>query len=348
MKKVAKGLQKREKVTTGEKPVLTYVWGIAGHERVTDYLEHMIERSGIAHGCLFIGPRSIGKGALIHTLARIILCTSAYQRPCGHCASCEAIAKGTHPDVASLDGEQSESVGIDTLRAVLSRLQTRPVVSDRSVVLLENLDKLSQAASHALLKTLEEPPAYAHLLITVSSEEAILPTIASRCQTFFLHPTNDEEMKSYLRAHSVGSHHLHRISAIAQGRIGVAHALVSHPETLEAFEHYAHILSSAFTSAHAQRFSSLEYLLPKGSTALEERESVSRALECWMVLLREAIYAHTGATLHPSPSATATTLASRSSLEKLTQLLRQCLVSRDLLLKHVQPRLVAESLFLTV
>jgi DNA polymerase-3 subunit delta' len=141
----------------------------------------------LAHGLLFSGPRGIGKRHLVELLARSMLCgaPTADGFACGCCADCALIAAESHPDLLRIGPDpeaKSDEIPIAAIRALVERGALTPSRSAWKVTLVDPADHLNAAAANALLKTLEEPPGAA-LIVLVTEQPGRLPaTIRSRCR----------------------------------------------------------------------------------------------------------------------------------------------------------------------
>jgi DNA polymerase III delta' subunit len=139
----------------------------------------------LAHAWLFYGPTGAGKREAAHALAAACLCAAGSERgdACGACADCRLTTAGTHPDLEHLACEQGKQViGIDRVRAAIAELALAPVSAAGRVLIVEDADRLHPAAANAFLKTLEEPPAGAVIVLLTSRPDLLLSTIRSRCR----------------------------------------------------------------------------------------------------------------------------------------------------------------------
>ena len=151
---------------------------IPGQENAKEYFRRALGRGRLSHAYLFVGPQGSGKGLFARELAKALFCQDG--EPCGACPSCLAVEHGNHPSVyvyGPAPGKQI--VDIDTVRELSERTHYR--TSKVLVSILEGADLLNEPAANALLKTLEEPPGDALLILTARSTGSILPTIVSRC-----------------------------------------------------------------------------------------------------------------------------------------------------------------------
>lgn len=159
---------------------------VVGQEHVTTTLRRQVEKGNVSHAYLFTGSRGTGKTTCAKILARAINCLNQNGgNPCGECENCAAILKDSLPDVMEIDAASNN--GVDYIRELRERIAFAPVKAKYKVYIIDEVHMLSTAASNALLKTLEEPPAHAVFILATTEINAILPTILSRCQRFDFH-----------------------------------------------------------------------------------------------------------------------------------------------------------------
>jgi DNA polymerase-3 subunit gamma/tau len=154
----------------------------------------------VAHAYLFSGPRGTGKTSTARILAKALNCTDLRDgEPCGVCASCIEITRGTSLDVHELDAASNN--GVDAMRDLVSRAALGSP-GRQKVYIVDEVHMLSTAASNALLKTLEEPPAHVIFVLATTDPQKVLPTIRSRTQHFefrLLGPDTLSELLSQVR-----------------------------------------------------------------------------------------------------------------------------------------------------
>jgi DNA polymerase-3 subunit delta' len=155
----------------------------------------------LAHAWLLQGTQGIGKHLLAEHLAQLMLCAAPSQdQPCGQCRSCQLIAAGTHPDKVVLEPEEAgKPIKIDAVRELVSQLQLTPQVAKRKMVLIDPAEAMNVNAANALLKTLEEPPGAAVLLLISHAPGRLLATIRSRCQKLQIASPAQDSLMTWLQ-----------------------------------------------------------------------------------------------------------------------------------------------------
>src|ERR1700747_3657292 len=156
---------------------------LVGQEHVTRTLEQALQSGRIAHAFLFTGIRGVGKTTAARILARCLNCEKGpTAEPCGECAACVEIRAGNSLDVNEIDGATYRK--IDDARAIIENLSYRPARDRFKIYIIDEAHQLTDQAFHALLKTLEEPPAHGHVLLATTEPQKMPETILSRLQRY--------------------------------------------------------------------------------------------------------------------------------------------------------------------
>src|SRR6202043_3369114 len=156
---------------------------LVGQEHVTETLANAIKNDRVAHAYIFSGARGVGKTTAARILAKALNCVHGpTYTPCGECDSCREIAAGTSLDVIEIDAASNR--GIDQIRELREMVRYAPASSRYKVVILDEAHQLTDEASNALLKTLEEPPERVVFILATTRAEDLVETIKSRAQLF--------------------------------------------------------------------------------------------------------------------------------------------------------------------
>ncbi len=168
-------------------------------ESVRDSLKKIVTSGNIPHAFLFSGPKGTGKTSTARILAKIINCENAKKgEPCGECEQCISITKGTNLDVIELDAASHR--GIDDIRELREAVKLSPTKANKKVYIIDEAHMLTNEASNALLKTLEEPPSHVVFILATTNPEKLIGTIHSRAtKVNFTRATNQEIVRSLQR-----------------------------------------------------------------------------------------------------------------------------------------------------
>ncbi|MFC1846584.1 DNA polymerase III subunit gamma/tau [Chloroflexota bacterium] len=156
---------------------------VVGQQQATVTLINALKSSRVSHAYLFCGPRGTGKTSTGRILAKAVNCLdSGSSEPCNECNMCLSITEGRAMDVIEIDA--ASNTGVDDIRALKERVNYAPGQAKYKVYIIDEVHMLSNSASNALLKTLEEPPPNVIFILATTEAHKVLPTIMSRCQRF--------------------------------------------------------------------------------------------------------------------------------------------------------------------
>jgi DNA polymerase-3 subunit gamma/tau len=171
---------------------------LVGQEFVAATLASSLKQGRIAHAYLFAGPRGVGKTSVARILARALNCEKGpTDTPCGTCASCQEIARGSSLDVIEIDGASNTSV--NDVREIRDEVLFAPNAGRYKVYIIDEVHMLSNSAFNALLKTIEEPPPYIVFIFATTEVHKVPATIRSRCQQYNFRLISTGEIKEKLR-----------------------------------------------------------------------------------------------------------------------------------------------------
>lgn len=159
---------------------------VKGQEHIVTTLKNQIKADRIGHAYLFCGTRGTGKTTVAKIFAKAVNCEHPVDgSPCGQCPACQGIAAGTSMNVIEIDAASNN--GVDNIRQIREEVSYRPTEGKYKVYIIDEVHMLSAGAFNALLKTLEEPPAYVIFILATTEAHKIPITILSRCQRYDFH-----------------------------------------------------------------------------------------------------------------------------------------------------------------
>lgn len=232
----------------------TMTWNdVVGLTQLTDNLQNAIKHNKISHAYLIQGEKLSGKRMIADIFARALQCeagkaSSEHQetlfempseatgpRPCNQCRSCKQAINGNHPDIIYVTHEKPNVISVDNIRQqVNGDIDIKPYSGDYKIYIIDEAEKMNVQAQNALLKTLEEPPSYAVILLLATRAEAMLQTILSRCVVLNTKPVPDDLIKHYLMQKvEIPDYRASICASFARGNVGRAIELASN----EVFDH---------------------------------------------------------------------------------------------------------------
>ena len=211
---------------------------ILGNEMVKDHFKKAIANHKISHAYILTGEAGMGRKSIANAFAMTLLCEKGGSEPCMSCHSCKQVMSGNHPDLIYVTHEKPGSIGVDDVREQINdTIMIRPYSSYYKIYIVDEAEKMTVQAQNALLKTIEEPPSYAVIILITTNQEAFLPTILSRCVQMKLKPLKDFTIKSYLTQNlHIPEKDADICAAFARGNLGKAIHLSSSDEFRELFQ----------------------------------------------------------------------------------------------------------------
>lgn len=217
---------------------------IVGHEKIKEHLINAINLNKVSHAYIFNGAEGIGKKTLAAAFAKAVQCEEGGSVPCGKCRSCIQADSGNQPDIIWVNHEKPASIGVEDVRMqVNSDILIKPYSSRYKVYIIDDAQKMTVQAQNAILKTIEEPPAYGIIILLTTNADSLLPTILSRCVTLNLKPVSNKEIENYLMTEEKIPDYMARFAAsFAQGRLGRAISIATSENFNELKDSVLHLL----------------------------------------------------------------------------------------------------------
>jgi len=202
---------------------------IIGQEQIKEHLKNTLASGKISHAYIINGERSSGKEFVAKVFAMALQCERDGEKPCQECPSCRKALSANHPDIIKITHEKPNTISVDDIRTQVNHdIAIMPYSSPYKIYIINEAEKMTVQAQNAILKTLEEPPGYAVLLLLTGNQEALLPTILSRCVVLNMKPVHDKLVKRFLMEElMVPDYKAEVCAAFARGNVGKAKALAS-------------------------------------------------------------------------------------------------------------------------
>jgi len=205
---------------------------IYGQEHIKDHLKKAIELDKVSHAYIISGEKYSGKEFIARIFAAALLCESDGEVPCGKCHSCRQALEDNNPDIIYVTHEKPNVIGVDDIRTQINAdINIKPYAGKKKIYIVNEAEKMNQQAQNALLKTFEEPPEYAVILLLTTNTQELLPTIISRAITLNMRPVRDDVIKKYLmQEKKVPDYKAEICVAFARGNLGKAAELSENEE----------------------------------------------------------------------------------------------------------------------
>ena len=265
-------------------------WDLAGHNWAVELLKGDLAKNELRQVYLFAGPSGVGRRTLALRFAQAIACQQpvAPGEPCRSCRTCQQIERQQHPDLYVVQAEGgSREIKIDQIRALQHWLSLAPYESRFRIALLLGFHNANPNAQNALLKTLEEAPDRAILLLTADTPDDLLPTIASRCEILRLRPLPLEEATLFLASlPNVSGDQAQRLAHLSGGRVGYARRLLNDPAELEKWTVSVDQLLSLLPASRRVRFAYADGLTRDWG---KSRENLQQTFQVWLSFWRDLL-----------------------------------------------------------
>ncbi len=216
---------------------------VIGQEQITGHLQNAIRMGKVSHAYIIQGEAGSGKKLLAGIFAAALQCEEGGIEPCGHCQSCKQAVSGNHPDIRRVTHEKA-TIGVDDIRLQLNNdIMVKPYSRPYKVYIIDEAEKMTEQAQNAMLKTIEEPPEYAIILLLAVNAKLLLPTILSRCILLNVRPVARQAITRLLtEQHGIAGYMAEVAADFADGVPGKAIAYAQSGEFVDLKEDVLKVL----------------------------------------------------------------------------------------------------------
>ncbi len=296
----------------------------------------------------------MGKLALAKIFAQTILCQSEnLSKPCGECQNCKQFVAGVYADLHYLNREINEKSGlrkaniqVAQVRNLQEKISTRAFLNSYKIVIIPEAETLSQGAGNSLLKTLEEPTARTIIIMLSDNLETILPTILSRVQKFKFLPVTKARIYDLLVKKGADRDMAREIAELSEGKPEQALTLWENQEQVGEYKEKVHEMLRVFSGNMNDKFSLAQKLTDKKSN-----DQILESLRIFMKLLRDILLIKSNAlelTVNGYLKNDLRSVASNLTLARLVSALRAAEITKNYVIRNVNPRLALENLFIFI
>ena len=258
-------------------------WDLIGHEWAVDMLKKHVVNGTTRHAYLFCGPPGLGRRTLALRFAQALNCTTPSEAgiPCDTCRDCKGIESMQHADLSIVQAESEGGImKVDQIRDMRKTMILKPYMSKYRIAIFLRFQEANDNAANALLKTLEEAPSYAVLILTADTPEQLLPTIISRCEVLRLRSSSIDEVKQDLQANGVESDKAKLIAHISGGRPGYARRLIEDDVLLDTREERLNELLTLLSASRVEKFKYADQLA-------RDKDAMRQAITFWISYWRD-------------------------------------------------------------
>ena len=264
---------------------MTTNWNLIGNEWAVDMLKKHVTNGTTRHAYLFAGAPGLGRRTLALRFAQALNCPTPIEAgiPCGQCRDCKQIAAMQHADLTVVQADaEGGTLKVDQIREARRTLVLKPYQAPYRVALFLRFQEANDNAANALLKTLEEAPSYAVLILTADNPEQLLPTIVSRCEVIKLRPLRVEEIQKELESRGLENDTAKLIAHISGGRFGYALRLIEDESLLSRREERLNDLQDLISASRVEKFAYADKLS-------KDKESMRQAVLIWLSYWRDVM-----------------------------------------------------------
>jgi len=320
---------------------------IVGQERAIKILTKSLKENKVSSSYIFVGNEGTGKKLTAIEFTKAVNCLNPNKKleACENCQSCNEINKQYFPDLKIVDATKG-SIKIEQIREIQKEIELKPFKSKKKVYIIDKAEKMTIEASNCLLKTIEEPPYYAIIILICSKIDPVLPTIVSRCQIVKFGLITSLKIKELLldKINNLEKDQAEIISKLAQGSIGKAFKLSADKEYFIRREKMLDYLSAIIPGKYG------DDIFAKVEKIISEIDKIEEILEMIKLWYRDIlIIKNTGNQKYIANCDKLEELAKKSQIysqNMLIDILDYLEQAEEYLMKNVNKRLILERLYI--
>ena len=330
-------------------------WRVWGHDHAVQTLQSAI-RNGVRHAYILSGYSGVGKLTLAKEFAKALSCPNSPSPglSCGDCSVCRRIERGTFPDVSVYDlarqqeetskssTSKNQSMNIETVRSISSSVSLRPMESSYRVIIVNDVESMQETAQEAFLKTLEEPPSYAVIMLLTTDSEVMLETIRSRCTTIQMQTVPSSTIAAMLVDAGVEPDQATVIATASVGRPGWAFQAANDPSLLAS---RLELQASVAAWIRGSQYDRITEATRLGDAFSKDRLAVFSRLAVAQTIWRSAVLKSLGVAEIDAINSTTPAFETLTAEGAVTALrsIERCVTDLD---SNVRPRLALQSMVL--
>jgi DNA polymerase-3 subunit delta' len=314
---------------------------IIGHERIVEVFRRSVRSGKTSHSYIFEGIPGCGRRKTALALIQALFCQAVRDDACGVCASCRKIAHGNHGDIHFIEPlPDKRDISIEQLREIQRDLSLRPYEAPRKACIMEPAERMSVNAANSLLKTLEEPPGNAIIILLSANADMLLPTIRSRCQLIRFSPLSPENVRLLLIRNGMSPDSADLLAPLCEGSLQRAGELDNDALSVRR-ENLIRHLSALDMGKIASVFDTAEELAGNRDETLE-------SLDLLLSLARDAVYLHAGSSdiVNTSIRPALESFAGRCTFQGALQILGAITETRRAVQRNANNKLALDCLFM--
>ncbi len=316
---------------------------ILGHARIVDVLQRSLRSGKTAHSYLFEGVPGSGRKKTALTLIQALFCSTQPDDACGICGSCRKVEGGNHPDIHLIAPlPDKRDISIEQLREMQHVLSLRPYEAPRKACIIDPAERMSVSAANSLLKTLEEPPGNALIILLTENAGMLLPTVRSRCQLIPFAPLSPEHILTLLERNGMAPETAALVAPMSGGSMQRAMELDNESLTLRR--------QAVLTSIGKMTIHQIATVFDASEQLSGNRDATLELLDMLLSFFRDAVHlgAGSGDIVNRSVRPAIESIAANRSFPGNLELLERIYETRRAVQRNANTKLALDNLFMTM